>query len=52
MQWLVRRKNPTVYVCTTEQAASWCADRLRQADIPLSMAARGYFVTRSWPGSG
>ena len=44
--WLVRRKNPVVYVSTMTLAATWCAERLREAQISLSIEARGYLFTR------
>jgi hypothetical protein len=46
LSWIVRRKNPVVYVSTMAQAADWCVERLRDAGIPLSIEARGYLFTR------
>ena len=44
--WLVRRKRPLVYVPTRREAARFCMERLREADLTLSEQARKYLVTR------
>jgi hypothetical protein len=44
--WLVHRKKPVVYLPSTHEAARWCVERLREADVALSSEARGYLFTR------
>jgi hypothetical protein len=42
--WVMPSARPLVFLPTAHEACDWCLEQLRQADIPLPMAARGYLL--------
>lgn len=46
LSWIARRSNPITYVPTTDEAARWCLERLRETGVPISIGARSFLAER------